>query len=105
MGNLTLDLQAKMYVFDLNNCAKEYWFKDDDEWDLCLVSGEKKLEIERNYHPTISKKDLPEALIQLHRMVKSKLPRINPHLLKPQHPEDSIQTPEYLIAFNKNRRR
>lgn len=48
MTNPTVELQAKMYVFDLGNCAKEFWFKEDEDWDLCLASGEQKLELEKN---------------------------------------------------------
>ena len=55
MTNPTVELQAKMYVFDLGNCAKEFWFKEDEDWDLCLASGEQKLELEKRYLPTISK--------------------------------------------------
>lgn len=105
MTNSTVELQAKMYVFDLGNCAKEYWFKDDEDWDLCLASGEQKLELERKYHPTISKKGLPETLVQLHHMVKSRLLKANPHFLKQGPSEEMSSTPEFLIAFNRNRRR
>mgnify|MGYP003576266402 FL=1 len=106
MMNTTVELQAKMYVFDLGNCATEFWFKDDEEWDLCLASGEQKLELERKYHPTISQKALPETLIQLHRLVKLRLLKANPRLLKSSEPsEEMFASPEFLIAFNRNRAR
>lgn len=105
MINSTVELQAKMYVFDLGNCAKEFWFKEDEAWDLCLVSAEQKLELERKYHPTISKKGLPEALIQVHRIVKSRLLKANPNFLQPGQAEKMSSAPEFLIAFNRNRQR
>lgn len=103
--NSTVELQAKMYVFDLGNCAKEYWFKDNEDWDLCLASEEQKLELERRYHPTISKKGLPESLIQLHRLVKTRLLNEKPHSKSSGASEEMSSAPEFLIAFNPNRRR
>ena len=105
MINSAVELQARMYVFDLGNCAKEFWFKDDEDWDLCLASGERKLELEKKYHPTISKKGLPEALIQLHGLVKTRLMKMNPHFLTTGPSEEMSAAPEFLIAFNRNRRR
>ncbi|MBC8052635.1 MAG: hypothetical protein H7Y13_06185 [Sphingobacteriaceae bacterium] len=105
MINQTVELQAKMYVFDLGNCAKEFWFKDDEDWDLCLASGEQKLELEKKYYPTISKKGIPETLILLHGLVKNRLLKVNPLFLKPGHSEEMSAAPEFLIAFNRNRRR
>ena len=105
MTNPTVELQAKMYVFDLGNCAKEFWFKDTEDWDLCLASSEQKLELERKYYPTISKRGLPEALIQLHSLVKTRLLKVNPHFLKTGPSEEMSAAPEFLIAFNRDRRR
>ena len=105
MMNSTVELQAKMYVFDLGNCAKEFWFKDDEDWDLCLASGEQKLRLEKKYFPTISKKGLPEGLIQLHGLVKTRLMKVNPHFLKAEPSEEMSSAPEFLIAFNRNRLR
>jgi hypothetical protein len=103
MTNSTIELQAQMYMFDLVNCAKEFWFKDDEEWDLCLVSSEQKTELERRYHPTISKKALPETLLQLHSLIKLKLLKQNPHLSKADPSEETPSAPDFLIAFNRKR--
>ena len=105
MTNPTVELQAKMYVFDLGNCAKEFWFKEDEDWDLCLATGEQKLALEKRYLPTISKKGLPETLIQLQRLVKAKLLKVNPQFLKLEPSEEMPSAPEFLIAFNRNRLR
>jgi hypothetical protein len=105
MDNSTLELQAKMFVFDLGNCAKEYWFKDDESWNLCLASSEQKADIEKKYSPTMSKKGLPETLFQLHNLVNLRLLKVNPRFLKLGHFEAMSTEPEFLIAFNSNRLR
>lgn len=48
MVNQTVELQAKIYVYDLNNCANEYGFKDDEGWELSLANDAEKSEIEKN---------------------------------------------------------
>lgn len=94
-----------MYLFDLSNYAKEFWFKDDESWDLCLASSEQKAELERKYHPTMSKKGLPETLIQLYSLVNSSLIKETSHFSKSGQSEAMSSSPEFLIAFNRNRLR
>jgi len=105
MKDSSVELQAKVYLFDLNNCAKEYWFKDDEEWDLCMASGAEKIEFERRYHPTVSKKAFPETLIQIRRLITPNLKINNADFIKPWNTEETSNKPEFLIAFNRNRTR
>lgn len=94
-----------MYMFDLDNCAQEYWFKGNEGWNLCLASSAQKAELERRYHPTMSAKGLPEDLIQLYRLVSTGLLKANPKIIPTDHSEQMSQAPEFLIAFNQNRLR
>ncbi|WP_207532448.1 hypothetical protein [Desertivirga arenae] len=105
MISTTVEFEARMYLFDLSNCAQEYWFKADEGWDLCLATSAQKLELERKFHPTLSKNGLPEMLLQLHQLVKTKLHKANPHIEQSGHQEHMTTAPEFLIAFNRNRLR
>jgi hypothetical protein len=105
MIKTSAEFEASMYLFDLGNCAREYWFKADEGWDLCLATSSQKAELERIYHPTMSKKGLPEMLLKLHSLVKTTLQKTNPQFEQFGHFEQTTNAPEFLIAFNKNRLR
>ena len=105
MINSSVELQAKMYEFDLGNYAREFWFKDGEGWDLFLASAAQKAELERKYHPTMSKKGFPETLIPLYAALQSRLPKVSPLLSGAGHPDEMSTSPEFLIAFNRNRLR
>ncbi len=105
MTNSTIELQAKLYLFDLANYAEQFWFKKDESWELCLASGEKKAELERKYHPTLSKKALPETLIKLYGLIKTQLLTAPSSVPASPHSEEMSTSPEFLIAFNRNKMR
>ena len=101
-----VDLQASMYVFDLNNSAKEHWFKPNEHWELSLASEADRTAIEKKYRPTLSVKGLPETLIRLQTLVKAKLAQggteaTGRNLVSDQPAADLL----YLIAFNPDRLR
>ena len=105
MTNEKMEREAKMYVYDLNNSAKENGFKADETWEFSLATDAEKHLLERKYFPTISAKVLPELLSELVNLVKSKLThatynidRAGTHNIK----ESGLQ---YLIAYNPNRLR
>jgi hypothetical protein len=68
MSNKSIEYQANVYVYDLNNCAREYGFKTDDMWELSLATADEKRVFEKQYLPTISAKALPEFLSELGRV-------------------------------------
>jgi hypothetical protein len=105
MEEPTVEFQAKVYLFDLRNCAKEYWFKEDENWDLCMVTGAEKKEIEKRFKPTISRKVKLDSLTQLHRLVKSKLTTNHQELVRSWPSNESPDEPEFLVAFNRERKR
>jgi len=98
-------LQAKLFVFDLENSAKEHWFKPDENWEISVVTGVDKSAIEKKYYPTVSAKFLPELLAGMLSTVKSSL-----KLAGPIEPALDIKTIclndlQYLIAYNPTRLR
>lgn len=100
MANQTIDLQAKVYMYDLNNCAKENGFKADEVWELHMATDAEKKEIEKKYFPTIATKVLPEILSELFNSVKAML-------IQTISDSDNISKMDlqYLIAFNPKRPR
>jgi hypothetical protein len=101
-----IDQEAKLFLFDLSNSAKEHWFGPGESWQVSLVTEEEREVLERRYYPTLSAKALPEILAELLGLVKGKL-----NLAKTETENNftlgTIQKGhfEYLIAFNPERKR
>jgi len=106
MANPLVEFQAKIYVYDLNNCAREFGFKDDEGWELSLANTEERTALEKKYYPIISTKVLPEILTELFGVVKSKLVQAASNI---QNKLDVSRMPghdmQYLVAFNPKRHR
>jgi hypothetical protein len=106
MANQLVEFQAKMYVYDLNNCAREFGFKDDEGWELSLANPEERTALEKKYYPIVSTKVLPEILTELFGVVKSKLVQAASNI---QNKLDVTRSPghdmQYLVAFNPKRHR
>ena len=73
MSEQTTEFQAKIYVYDLQNCAREFGFKADESWEISMVSPQEKTALEKKYFPTLSAKVLPESLAEVLGLVKSRL--------------------------------
>src|ERR1700748_1228331 len=105
MTKESIEMKAKIYVYDLNNCARENGFRTDETWEFSLATDIEKTVLEKKYYPTISAKVMPEFLSELVNLVKSKLvhatyniERAGTHNVK----ESGLQ---YLIAYNPGRLR
>jgi hypothetical protein len=105
MSNPTVEFQAKMYVYDLNNCAKEFGFKPDENWELSLASASEASDLEKRYYPTIITKVLPEILGELMRVVKVKLIEAKAGFERKFDNNDNStgRDLQYLVAFNPKR--
>jgi len=106
MNDQTVEFQAKIYVYDLKNCAREFGFKADESWKVSMASSEEKAAIENLYFPTLSATVLPEMLAEMHHSVKYKLTR---QLAGVEKALDTaaIRTRhlKYLVAYSPNRLR
>lgn len=99
--NPSVESQAREYVYDVKNCASEYGQSTLEGWEFSLVSAIEKTKIEKDYYPTVAAKPAQEALLELFRVVKSKiLPPLN-------NSDNSLdinsvvsRNLSYLIAFN-----
>jgi hypothetical protein len=73
MINRSVESQAREYVYDVKNCASEFGQSTLEGWEFSLVTDVEKTKIEKNYYPTVSAHPAQEALIELFRLVKSKI--------------------------------
>jgi hypothetical protein len=98
----TIIRQSRIYVYELDNCAREFGFKDDEGWKLNIVSGAEKAAIEKQYHPVVSIKALLEILSVLFNLVKDALSQVKSNITT--NPENlSMHGLQYLIAYNPQR--
>ncbi|MBW4889450.1 hypothetical protein KXQ82_06980 [Mucilaginibacter sp. HMF5004] len=108
MTTETIEYQAKVYIYDLNNCARENGFKPEENWQLSLATSQEKKDIEKKYHPTVSTKVLPETLGELFGQVNEKLIQAKPEIAK-KFDGDTLYNKtnehQYLVAFNPKRER
>jgi hypothetical protein len=101
MMNKTAEFQAKMYVYDLYNCARENGFKADDKWEVGLATDEEKRVIENKYIHTIAVKVAPALLWEMFGLVKEKLHQTKTDA-EMDFNTDSIRVNEikHMIAFS-----
>lgn len=98
-----IEFQAKIYVYDLNNCAREFGFKTDESWEINMATGEQKADIEKKYFPTLSARVLPEILVEMLGCVRFKLHQGIPNVVSTN--ATGQQNLNYLVAFNPTRLR
>ncbi|MFI5162868.1 MAG: hypothetical protein ACHQHN_16420 [Sphingobacteriales bacterium] len=104
MQDQVIETQTRMYVYDLMNEAKEHGFKNDDNWELSMVTEAERTRIQRNYYPAVASKAFPDMLLPVFQSVKS---RLNQSLSKEEQLMDSKSVLKddlkYIIAFNPKR--
>ena len=106
INNQTADYKAKVYVYDLDNTAKEFGFKQDENWELSVVSDVDKKAIEKKYYPTVSVKVFPEMLAELFNLVKSRLTQLKSGIANSSNPAQiSAGDLQFLVAYNPKRPR
>ena len=105
-ANEGVEMQAAVYVYDLNNTAREFGFKPDEGWELNVATQDEKVLIEKKYHPTITAKVLPETLSEMFGLVKDKLIQVKSEIRNNLQTGGTNNTElQYLIAFNPKRPR
>jgi len=102
MQNESIALQAKVFLYHLNNANNENGFRTKESWKFSQVSEQGKAKIEHDFFPTVSVQVDPKkihdfaasVLLQLKEQPKINVPDLNV----------SIQTgSEYFIAFSPDR--
>jgi len=104
--NKAVEMQASIYVYDLNSTAREFGFKPDEGWELNVATQDEKIFIEKRYHPTIAAKVLPEILSEMFGLVKDKLIQVKSEIRNNLQTGGTNNTElQYLVAFNPKRPR
>lgn len=102
----TITQEANIYVFDLDNCAREFGFKPEEGWELRIATSEERKDIEKRYYPTISLKTLPEILPPLFNLVKARLTQLKSGIINSLDGTSAGGTDlQYLVAYNPKRLR
>jgi len=106
MSDQTIEFQAKIYFYDLKNCAREFGFKADENWEVGMASSVEKAAIENQYSPTLSVNMLPEMLAEVLSSVRFKLAQ-KPSGVEKTWDATAIrrQNLQYLVAYSPKRLR
>lgn len=101
MGTKSAEVQARDFVYELNNCASEYGFGKEELWEINLVSEKEKEKLEKKYYPTISTLIAPEIIPVMEELVKSKLTQIANATLPVAEKHIAIKgISQYLVAYS-----
>lgn len=103
MNELTIIQNAREYVYDLGNAAKENGFKDSEAWELSLVSRSEKNTLEKNYHPTVVIGLLPEVITAFVTEVKAAMTRAETAFTRLGNLDLKTSEIQFLVAYNSNR--
>jgi len=106
MENQTIENQARLYLYDPMNEAKEHGFKTYDQWYLRIATEADKKRLQREYYPAIACKVLPEFILDVFQTIKM---RLQQSLSKEEQQMDIavILSSElnYIVAINPQRLR
>jgi hypothetical protein len=101
MSEQTLEFEARVYVYDLQNCAKEFGFKTDENWEIMLASRSEKTTLEKKYFPMLALRVLPESLNEMFNLVKGKMRQtLDATEKKPAEDEIRQRELQYLVAYS-----
>lgn len=62
MQNKDVALEAKVFLFHLNNSNDENGIRTDEGWIICQVNEAEKIKIEQDYYPTVSAEVNPSMM-------------------------------------------
>ena len=62
MQNKDVALEAKVFLFHLNNSNDENGIRADEGWKICQVNETEKVKIEQDYYPTVSAEVNPSMM-------------------------------------------
>jgi hypothetical protein len=106
MKEQTVEQETKLYAYDLTNEAAEHGFKSTDNWNLTMVTDKGRVEIQKEYFPTVAAQLYPEILLGVYQNIKR---RLHQNLSKEEESltvetilKDDLR---HIIAYNPKRQR
>ncbi len=98
-------LQAKIYLYHLNNSTKENGLKIGESWKIKQVTDAGRLAIEHDYYPTVSTKVLPKLIEEFSDHVLFLLGTSHTNIPVKERTIELNKDAEYLIAYSIERPR
>jgi hypothetical protein len=92
--------EARLFLYDLANLAKEHWFKPGENWALSLANETEKAAIEKQYFPTLNINGEAGQLQQIATLMRSELQIAEPVPEEPDERRARKIPPTYLMAYN-----
>ena len=105
MSDKSVETEARMYLYDLMNAAKEHGFKSDDTWELSMATDSGRSKLQKDYYPVIAVKILPEILLEVFNSAKSGLKQFTSNGPEPDAKAILAENYNYLVAVNPKRLR
>jgi hypothetical protein len=96
MADENIIYQTNLFLYDLNNRAKEHWFKTDEKWVLVLATAGEKTAVEKMYFPVVSLEGSSSAISAIAERVDA---RLNP-LKQVSYPVIKGNDPVWLLAYS-----
>lgn len=100
MAAKSSEMQAREFVYDLDNCASEYGFGKEDVWQVHLVTEKDKLKLAKIYYPLMSVPMAAETIPTILSLVQGKLVKFNGMELPAGKSVVIKDTQQYLVAYN-----
>ncbi|MFC1226324.1 hypothetical protein ACFE6N_21150 [Pedobacter sp. BG31] len=73
MANNDQKVQAKVFLYELNNTRYEYGFSAKEEWTLDLATNTQRKDLENRYYPILSLTVAPENIMAMLDLLEEKL--------------------------------
>lgn len=99
MASDSVGLQAKAFLYELNNIRYEYGFSEKDKWVLELTGPNGKRDLESRFYPILDTKIAPDDILSFLKLLSPKLADEADKLIQKQRGKRTAKDPTYLIAY------
>lgn len=103
MDNQSAQNLAILFLFDLQNSAKEHWFKPGEIWELSIADTKEKAALEKGYHPVLSAAGPPKEIEEIYDLVEHQLYPEKKSAIRVKKYKDTDTI--YIVAYNPIRMR
>ncbi|SER95593.1 hypothetical protein [Pedobacter rhizosphaerae] len=105
MASDSVGMQAKAFLYELNNIRYEYGFSEKDKWILELTGLNGKSDLEKRFYPILDTKIAPDDILPFLKLISPKLEEEADRLIQKQKGKKSPKDSTYLIAYCNERQK
>ncbi|WP_316828441.1 hypothetical protein [Pedobacter miscanthi] len=80
MANNDQKVQAKVFLYELNNTRHEYGFTVNEEWTLDLATNAQRKDLENKFYPILSLTVVPENIMGMLDLLEGQLGNAVSHI-------------------------